>query len=193
MNRFASTVSGMIGKARLLCALMVLLAFSSAVIPLGTTSAAASTCALACCSGKAPHAAGSCAHGSCHAAVRRHRPTSHHSRSTTSPTDQLCRLPRRIETKSSARIRPARKTSENDADQTSQSLTSLSRPCLPECGSCSTSFPNSNQRNASALSHERRPGALSNVRLAGLDCSSSKILEALSEQCAPRGPPVTFI
>lgn len=188
MNRIGTSRLRMMRIARLLCALTLLLAFLSAGIPLGASSAA-STCELACCAGRAPHAAGSCMNGSCHADLLKHHKS---SRFISNRADQLCGAPRRIETKNSALIRPAQKSSRTNSDGTSLSLASLARPCQPECGGCSSSFTNSNQQRHSATIAHKRPRPPLDVRLADLAYRSSQILDALARQCAPRGPPFSF-
>lgn len=192
MNRRSSIRSTVVRTARTVFALMMLLACLSASVPL-IASAAGSMCELACCAGRAPHAAGSCVHGSCHAAITSRSKASHRDRRIASRTEHLCSVPRRIETKSSARIRLAQTIPRTDSDQTNLSVVSLARPCQPECGGCSSSFTNSNQqRSAATISFPGRPGLPPDVRLADLAYLKSQILDALCRQCAPRGPPLSF-
>ena len=192
MNRLSSTRSTVVRSARPVFALLLLIACLSTSVPL-IASASGSMCELACCAGRAPHAAGSCMNGSCHATIPSRTKASHRNRWTVSQPEHLCSAPRRIETKSSARIRPAQTISRTNSDQTSLSVVSLARPCQPECGGCSSSFTNSNQqRGAATISLPECPQPPPNVRLADLAYLKSRILDALCRQCAPRGPPLSF-
>lgn len=192
MNRFRSTRSTVIRTARPMFALMLLIACLSSTVPLITSaSGSASMCELACCAGGAPHAAGSCVNGSCHAVLSSRRKASHHVGRIASQPEHLCGVPRRIETKGSARVRPAQTISRTNTDQTSLSEVSPARPCQPECGGCSSSFNSNQQRNAATCSLPECPRPL-DIRLADLAYLKSRILDALCRQCAPRGPPLSF-
>ena len=192
MNRLGSIRSMVDRTARPVFALMLLIACLSTSVPL-IASASGSMCELACCAGRAPHAAGSCMNGSCHAVLPSHSKASHRGRRIASRPEHLCGVPRRIETKSSARIRPAQTISRTNSEQTSLSVVSLARPCQPECGGCFSSFTNSNQqRNAATFAHPASLRPPLDVRLADLAYRNSQILDALCRQCAPRGPPLSF-
>lgn len=191
MNRRSSTRSTVVHTARTVFALMLLLACLSASAPL-IASASGSMCELACCAGRAPHAPGSCMNGSCHVAIPAHNKASHRDRRIASRPEHLCGAPRRIETKSSARIRPTQTLSRTNSDQTNLSPASLTRPCQPECGGCSSSSTNSNQRDPATVAYAGRLRPPSKIRLADLANSKLMILDALCRQCAPRGPPLSF-
>jgi hypothetical protein len=161
----------------------------STSVPL-IASASGSMCERPCCAGRAPHAANSCLNGSCHAAIT-HSKTSDHAGRIASRPEHLCGAPRRIETKSSGRIRPVQQFSRTSADQTSLSPASVMRPCQPECGGCSASSTNSNQRHSATIASAERPRPPSDVRLADLAYRSSQILSVFCRQ-SPRGPPRSF-
>jgi hypothetical protein len=194
MNRFRSTRSTVVRTARPLLALMLLIACLSTSVPLiASALAPALMCELACCAGRAPHVAGSCLNGSCHAVLPNRSKASHRVGRIASRPDHLCGVPRRLETKSSARIRPAQTISRTNSEQTSLSVVSLARPCQPECGGCFSSFTNSNQqRNAATFAHPASLRPPLDVRLADLAYRNSQILDALCRQYAPRGPPLSF-
>lgn len=188
--------------ARLVLAVLLLFAFLSSSVPL-IVSASGSKCELACCAARAPHAAGSCVNGSCHAdSLKRRKSARFASKQTeerSKQTEQLCGVPRRLEIKTLARIRPqtvsqtASEHSQTVSDHKSLSNLSLSRPCLPECGGSGISSTNSNrQRNSAALVQPDRPRPRLDLRLVDLAHRSSQILDALCRQCAPRGPPASF-
>jgi hypothetical protein len=210
MNQLIPTRSRLVGNARLLCAVMLLIAFLSAGTPLlASSSSGPAACARACCAGKAPHAAGSCAHGSCHASLSSRRTSPNQGRRISQRTEQLCGVPRRIETKSLERAGSLEKTSrrltggtpvprtyarQNNSNHSSVSLASLSRPCQPECGGCSSSFTNSNQqRNTATVAQADRPRSPSNIRLADLAYRSSQSFDILCRLCGPRGPPFSLL
>jgi hypothetical protein len=193
VNWRSSTRSTVVRSARSVFALMLLIACLSNSVPLiASASAPGSMGELACCAGRAPHAAGSCLNGSCHA-VRPKRSRAPHRVGRIGPRpEQLCGVLRRIETKSSARIRPNQTLSQTAFYHKHLSGVSLTRPCQPECGGCSASSTNSNQRNSATLGHDHRPRPRTNARLASFTYSSSRVLDALCRQCAPRGPPLLF-
>jgi hypothetical protein len=190
MNRLSSIRLKVLPGARSVFVLMMLVACLSSSVPL-IASASGSMCERPCCAGTAPHAAGSCMNGACHAAIT-HSKTSGHAGRIASRPEHLCGSPSRIETQSSGRVRPVQQFSRTSADQTSLSPASVMRPCQPECGGCSASSTNSNQRNSATIAYAERPRPPSDVRLADLAYRSSQMLDALSRHCAPRGPPLSF-
>jgi hypothetical protein len=193
VSLLSSNRSTVVCSARAVFALMLLIACLSTSVPLiVSASAPGSMCELACCAGRAPHAAGSCRNGSCHAVLPNRSRASHRVGRISPRPEHLCGVPRRIETKSSARIRPAQTLSQTASDHKHLSGVSLTRPCQPECGGCSASFTNSNQRNSATLGHDHPPRPRTNARLAGFTYSSSRVLAGLCRQCAPRGPPLSF-
>jgi hypothetical protein len=190
----------MLHAARPVLALVLLFAFLSTSVPL-IVSASGSKCELACCAARAPHAAGSCANGSCHADTLKRRKSARFKSNTEqrSKTEQLCGVPRRLEIKTSVRIRPqtvsqtASHHSRTASDHQSLSGLSLARPCPAECGASGSSSTNSNrQRNSAALAQVDNRPPPADVRLVDLAHRSSQILDALCRQCAPRGPPASF-
>src|ERR1700687_1161307 len=79
---------------RIVLAAALLLALVSSTFPVAAL-ASAPMCHLACCAGRAPHAAGSCMNGSCHAFLTGHTKKIHiHHEAPTEQTEQLCGLSR---------------------------------------------------------------------------------------------------
>ena len=70
LNRQSSR-SPLVWVSRLLVGATLLLSLLASSFPLGTL-ASGPMCTLACCAGRAPHAAGSCMNGSCHAFLTGH-------------------------------------------------------------------------------------------------------------------------
>ena len=211
MRFFGSNPLKMIRYARLICAGVVLLGFVSTSVPLITSAAASSTsCALSCCAGKAPHPAGSCEHGSCHAALPSQRKSTKQRPRVSQATEQLCGVPRGLEIKSVARrdqvssktakknigVLPYGRASDpnqfTDTNQPNLSPASLTMPCQPECGGCLAGFANTSQRNTATIGHGLSQRPLAKLRLARRDDLPAKILDALSEHRAPRGPPLSL-
>jgi hypothetical protein len=193
VNRRSSTRSTVVRTARSVFALMLLIAcLSTSVSLIASASAPRSMGELACCAGRAPHAAGSCLNGSCHAVLPKRSRAPHGVGRIVPRPEQLCGAPRRIETKSSARIRPTQTLSQTASDHKHLSGVSLTKPCQPECGGCPSGFTNSNQQRSAATISRPGPRPPPDVRLADLTYLKSRILDALCRQCAPRGPPLSF-
>jgi len=154
-------------------------------------------CTLTCCAGRAPHAAGSCMNGSCHANLTRRKSAHDHHQLARYQFEQLCGM-RRL----AARFANLRVTAILSADQDTgrfagnqDSLTAstLGQPCQPDCGSCSTGSTSSNRKRDSATlayaAHARPPtGARRDV----VDGNLLRSLDSLCNQYSPRGPPLSF-
>jgi hypothetical protein len=131
-------------------------------------------CTLACCAGRAPHAAGSGMNGLCHAGLMAHRRATHiHHELPTQQAEQFCGLPRPtarasvlslpvaatvgsssgVDSEHSRGCRASRKA----ADRAIISASALAKPCQPECGA--GTFGSTNQRRprqTAALSFANR-------------------------------------
>lgn len=187
--------------ARAILASGLLLGLLLGSVPFTIVTSAAS-CKLACCAGRSEHAAGSCMNGSCHVSLNGGRQKRHiHSEAAIEPGEHLCGLPR---IKLYAARRPVTAPVTIDAtsslldkgppgstiDPASVSPTALTKPCRADCGSCGSSFTNSNrQRNSGALAYADRPRPPSGVGLGKVVLSSTRKLRALCRRGAPRGPP----
>lgn len=155
-------------------------------------------CTLACCVGRAPHAAGSCMNGSCHAVLASSQKLQIHQ-TRIAPTEQLCGLTRVTRNATRPRLIPRVATEPNPAtsktaqDHSSVSTGALTKPCQPDCGSCPSGFAGSNrQRNAAALAYADRPRPPSGVGFGNGDFRPTPLLSALCRRGAPRGPPPSF-
>lgn len=192
--------SRLLRVARVLLAAAVLLAVLSTAVPF-TIFASGPMCALACCAGRAPHAAGSCMNGSCHASLSGHtkKPLIHFE-ARIEQGEELCGLPRiklysarlpAIETVTIyASSDISQRASKTAPDQASISTTALTKPCQADCGSCGSGFTNSNrQRNAAALAYADRPRPPSGLVLGKVDYRPTRKLSALCRRGTPRGPP----
>jgi hypothetical protein len=189
MMRARPTRMTIAGAARVALTLALLSGFLANVVPLAAVSAG-STCTLACCAGRAPHVAGSCMDGSCHAAIRsHHRKTRRHHGSI--QTEKLCGLSNSVQLKFRPRPLLTQRTAKTDL--TRASAATLKKPCLPECGVCVSGFSNSNQdkksTTPSAGSRERSPGL---IVLADIRTRHVQAREEFCSLAGPRGPPIFF-
>jgi hypothetical protein len=149
-------------------------------------------CTLACCEGRAPHAAGSCMNGSCHTGLLGKSESLHfHTQKVVLKAERLCGL-LRITSANSFRQRISRIQFDEASRQPARvSSASLGNACEPDCGRfCVSSFSNRNRpRSHAALASFNSPRpSLSEIRLRAESCSFQN-LSAQYRQSAPRGPP----
>ena len=162
-----------------------------------STAMSGPMCTLACCAGRAPHAAGSCMNGSCHVNLSGRKSANAHHQPGSYKSEQLCGLPRFV-----ARVAHLRATAIVGADQANGKLpanqntltaSSLGQPCQPDCGRCLSGFANSGRkRDAATLTSATRLRTPSRV---GRAVDDGKIIRNLDSQfslCGPRGPPPSF-
>ena len=172
------------GVVRVTLATFLLLGVLGGMFPLETL-ASAPTCALACCAARAPHAAGSCLNGSCHAVPGKRKQLRARLR------EQLCssRLSaREVARKRYPTIIVAEKTTPADAEVYSSTI---SKPCSSDCGSCTSSFDNSeSQRSAALIAHTPLAKPPSGIQQLNARSALNQTLNALCRQCAPRAPPI---
>jgi hypothetical protein len=190
MNRPRSRQSKIVITARLGLAVVLSIGFLSSIAPLAPVSAG-SMCTLECCAGRAPHAAGSCMNGSCHAVLSTHK-TAKARRVTQIHSDEFCGLERMVAMKVIAR-RVERSPRPAESGPATVSTAVLVKPCQPDCAGGASGFANSSrQRNSAAIIDADRPGRPTVIHLSNPGYDPSRILEALCRQSAPRGPPVSF-
>jgi hypothetical protein len=179
--------------ARVTLAMALLAALLACIFPLEAV-ATGQTCALACCAGRAPHAAGSCMNGSCHAVLSK---TSAHSHSPQRKqvVAQLCgaaRLLQRLESSKSSKT-VSGPPAKNESTERQLSSNTIHTPCQPDCGSCASGLAGSDsKRNVALSAHAQPPSPLFDVRQLAARSALSQTLHALCRQCAPRAPPVSF-
>jgi hypothetical protein len=170
--------------ARLMLAVLVLAGLASAAAPLAT-NASGPLCTLSCCAGRAPHAAGSCMNGACHAFLRQGQSSRSHVH--TRPAELFCGLSRfdKAAQSSISRIRT------NSSAEPIEFRSALTRPCDANCRSCGASLSSTyRSQNLSIASH--RPQPLPARRYLDFRSASIPTFSAQCDRCAPRGPPKTF-
>jgi hypothetical protein len=187
--------------ARLILGATLLLAVLLANIPT-PVGAADPMCTLACCAGRAPHAAGSCMNGSCHAFLKgTFRAVPLHRR-LPNTSEQLCGLSRRT-ARSTVLLLSGPSVIFNDGasgqagtSRTSQpraiSSSRLGKPCEPGCGT--GTFSNSSQslkRNAGilAITDKLLPPPVASHGRFSFDHTME--LDKLIQPSRPRGPPLS--
>lgn len=187
--------------ARALLGAGILLAVLAASVP-HTTIASGPLCTMSCCAGRAPHAAGSCMDGSCHAFLVPQGDPSHSHHHSGLPTEQSHQPdgPRRATgptttltfRESSAANGHAHSEDSHRgerADVRAASTLAIRKPCRPDCGSCATASINFNKkRNIAALSSSVRSRPQSSIQLT-VDYGLIKSLALLICPSCPRGPP----
>ena len=159
-------------------------------------------CHLACCSSRAPHAAGSCVNGSCHAFLMGRPKTSKiHLQLPVHESEQLCGLRRRTTRNSVVSLRgpttftllsfSERSHGSRAPDAASVSTSTLGKPCPPDYGTGAFSpSSQSRTRDTGAISYADKPRP-STARHEHSSFSRAKTLDALCRRSRPRGPPIS--
>ncbi len=188
--------------ARTVLAAMVLLALLSTAVPF-TTLAGNPMCNLACCAGRAPHAAGSCMNGSCHAFLAgRFKTTRIQHQLPVQQSEQLCGLRRRTVFIPAAIVRESptlRFSGSSEQSPGSRALeeargsnTTLGAPCQADCGAGTLGSSSQNRpRESGTTSYADRPRPPSISGLQNYSSSLAKAPDALCRQLRPRGPPTS--
>lgn len=191
-HMFTRTRTGRVKRlASATLASLLLAGLLAALFPLETL-ATGQVCNLACCAGRAPHAAGSCMDGSCHAALNK-RSTHHHSFQRSQVAEQLCglsRIARRTSVQSNRKLDRSIQRSESQPARLS-SIT-ITKPCLPDCGSCAPGFVSSDFRNHAVIARRERARAHTPIRIPSACLALRLTLTALVRESPPRAPPITL-
>jgi hypothetical protein len=194
------TSSILIGIAQAVLGVALLLTLLAGSFPLSTL-ASGPMCELSCCAGRAPHAAGSCMNGSCHAFAANHHTR---NRNHEAKPEQLCGL---SQLKLKASYIPSFETvtvdytaSDNQSANASSSTTSatasvataaMTKTCQADCGGLlSRSAGSKRQRDEAALAYANRPRPPSPIKLRANDYRLTETLDARAGRGAPRGPPL---
>ena len=192
MDRRNSRQFKSVTAAKLALAVTLLVAFLSSIAPLGPVSAG-SKCRLECCAGRAPHASGSCMDGACQAFLLTHSKAARRRQAKQEPGDHFCGLDRAVVVKNVTRMRVNHAPAQVTSDPAPASAAAFVRPCQPDCGACACGFSNPNrQKNSAAIADAVRPRGPKAIHRFYPEYHRTHILDALSRQCAPRGPPPFF-
>jgi hypothetical protein len=176
--------------ARVVLATLLLASVVESVAPV-ETFATGSTCTLACCAGRAPHAAGSCMDGSCHAAIKRHAHQTH--RSELQIPERLCSLtPRAMRRNLSLAQTTSRKSIDAGPQPAQLSNGTFTKPCLADCGTASGSVAQDYRNHALVTRrYQARPGLMNERAGDEFSCLMDRV--ALLGQHPPRAPPIPFV
>ena len=161
-------------------------------------SASGSLCTLTCCSGRSPHAAGSCMNGSCRAALKISPHDHAHVYNQTS--DQFCGVVR-VATRKAALLRltaspdiSAAKEAQGRSKQSTNPTTTVAgvtKPCDPTCGGgMSTSSTQTRPRESAATAFADRPRPPTQSQILGASFKFTKSLNGFWRERSPRGPPI---
>jgi hypothetical protein len=185
--------------ARIFLATLFSLALLSGVAPAGPLSAG-HFCSMPCCAGKAPHAAGSCAGGSCHARVAVQRKAAPEKFCGLRP-ERFARL--RTDRSANSDYRATRKAADapnanstgiggRDAATKDARVApaALTHTCPPDCGACA-SAPAQLRRphDAAALSEAGRARPPTHSSLSPHAQTFTPALPPQRERSNPRAPP----
>jgi hypothetical protein len=165
--------------ARIALAVALAAAFICAAMPLASVSAG-NTCRLECCAARAPHAAGSCMNGSCHAAIQVHKSKLRRSKAY-APAEEFCGLRNIYKQMGYHAI-------STDAATTQPSVATLQPPCDADCGSCAVGSVSAKGKTAIATAYQLEP--LWTRSSIGADHTSST--QTVHRRYSPRGPPTNL-
>jgi hypothetical protein len=168
-----------------LLALLLMAAFISTLAPIASVSAG-NACALACCAGRAPHAAGSCMNGTCHAAIRlRNKSSKLHAHAPA--TEKLCGS-RAIRPRLFATTAIAGSDKNENPPGASSKFSSFQQPCALDCAGCAMFSASNSRSKVAALPLADQSNAGSDKFLfATFDRADT--LDVACRQHSPRGPP----
>ena len=192
-----SLVSFVVRVARVILGSMLLLAILTAYIP----SAAVDNspmCKLSCCAGMAPHAAGSCMDGSCHAFLTNHTDKLRNQTKSHGKSEQLCGLELLKKNVSQLPFTPipvvdqSREASRSRSHLLRVSTSALTKPCQSDCGSWASSVARSSEDRSAVLAYADQPRPPSGIGFGNVDYGRARKLSALCRRGTPRGPPLCF-
>jgi hypothetical protein len=206
----------MAARAVLGIALLLTLVAGSIALP---AAASGPLCTLACCAGRAPHAAGSCMHGSCGTGLVAHNAASNgpnkahhrHEQQPAEESDQASAFPGATASVGASEMgdvptieatpyevsadaggqADSTEAAANRSNVPAMAATVLSKPCPPDCGACPSGFAAPKRsRSAATLASPNRARPPSSIKLAKRRDPLTHTRSALGRQSVPRGPPI---
>jgi hypothetical protein len=191
-------------RAMLAVTLLLMLVAGSIVWP---AAASGPLCAMACCVGHVPHAAGSCRHGSGETELNGDAQHSHHHQEQPIPTadsnvpnafagalasamgSDMAQVPTIDASEVPADHHAQVETKSQSAEHSISALV-LSTPCQPGCGACASGFSASKRsRDTTAAVGAKKAQRPSAINLAIRTNSPGHTELIFYRQVAPRGPP----
>lgn len=196
---------------RIVLATMLVLALISGIAPFNASSSQSNLCTMACCAGKPPHEAGSCAVVACHVdfSARKRRPkleAAAHcemSKGVASRHREMMRVPSALINTAASHERlhdqNQHSTAQPAAPQSASGKSSkviaaaISNACRPDCGAgVFNSSSQNRQRDVVGLSYAGQPRPPSRALLFISSHNLAKTLSVLCGKCVPRAPPLLF-
>ncbi|MGB9179495.1 MAG: hypothetical protein WCB68_09660 [Pyrinomonadaceae bacterium] len=205
--------------ARAALAMTLALALLAAFVSFDALSSS-KLCSMPCCAGKAPHLAGSCAGGHCHAnlsIVKKEAEPEHQHATVDSPAPQQSAMHMHgahemaaaedrhahhsveVEQTNSDGAREPSQDSQAQATNVDPEQTAsiepviLSRPCAPDCGVSTNGFAQLRRsRDPAALAINGQPRPPTLIKFYARSGSPAFRTSLLCRQCVPRGPPLVF-
>jgi hypothetical protein len=178
---------------RAILAALILCAMVAVVLPL-TPVSATSACHLDCCAGRAPHSAGSCMTGACHARIKIKR-QAHAAPLYSTINEELCGLstrPSAVVNQMAAAKFNRRKIASSESTQSELTTTSAGRPCPPDCGGLASAFANTKPSRKAFAGRTHSLRSQSVVSPSDRFVHSVKSRAGLCRRFIPRGPPPSF-
>jgi hypothetical protein len=189
MSKFSEpSRSRAIQVARIFLSAALLACILASVFPAAAV-ASGPMCMLACCEGRAPHAAGSCMNGSCHTGLLERSKNLHLHTENVVSVGHLCGL-LRITSANSFSQKISRVQFDGILSQPLRvSPSSFGKSCEPNCGGlCVSGFSNRHRNQAPLTAFNSRRPSLSEISLPS-DSRFFRNLVARYRQSVPRGPP----
>ena len=189
-------------NSRVILGATILLSILWANIPTAAL-ATGPMCNLPCCVGRAPHAAGSCINGSCHAfLIGRAKASKIHVQLPVHESERLCGLPRRPTRNSVASLRGSTPLTRSASSERSRgrraqdparvSISTVGKPCQPDCGAAtSSSSSQSRPRDSGVISYADKTRPPSSARLGRSSFNRAMALDTICRCSRPRGPPIS--
>lgn len=170
-------------KRRVVVVAVVLCSVVVVALPLNAVSAD-STCKLDCCAARAPHAAGSCVGGTCHAVIKDRR----HAHAASLSGEKFCHST--LGTGAWARLFTASRllfqaSRTNNRPQLEADSSSIAQPCPADCGAVTSAF-GAVKGSTTRVNSAWRPQSAMRIALAAIGLRPQTELRRRS---VPRGPP----
>jgi hypothetical protein len=184
-------------RATLAISLLAVLLGAGWILP---AAASGPMCTLACCAGRAPHAAGSCMQGSCETESSDHH--AHHQQSQSEFSDASSPFPgvvagahgsnmENVPTVDASDSREV--TRQNSSGVPAFSTAALVKPCESGCGAGATiTITGKKTRDGATNSSVNHKPTSSSLRLKQISLDARTLQVGFGQNHIPRGPPTSF-
>jgi hypothetical protein len=208
-KRVLFTPRAMIASRAMLAVTLLLVLVAGGIV--WPAAASGALCAMACCAGQAPHAAGSCLHGSCDAGVNANNSGNsdakhfhHHQEQQQIADDSVPQAfagalasamgsdMAQVPTVDASEFETDQAQLEANSQSTGNSIAALAllAPCQPGCGACTSGFSASKRsRDTASTAGSNKAQHHSSSKIATGKYSTIHPDSNFYPQVAPRGPP----